>query len=229
MTQKKKLISFIAATIILLGFYLLWHASPIAQYTHVDSLLQIIEDIQEYRTLPLVFVGIYLIAGLTLFPMTVLNIVLVLVYGPWIGFGYAYIGNVLSALLTFCISRYLGHKSFQAISGQRIQSLSQLMAQKGIISVIFLRITPISFAILSMIAGISHIKTKDYLWGTLIGITPGIFLVCFFASKIQQLLYHPTFQDICILISGGFCLIIAWNWLYRRLKKVTGQEKNTWE
>ncbi len=229
MVSKTKIIALISILTVLIGFFLLWHITPLAQYTEARSLIQQIKELQEVPGLPFIIILAYLVAGLTLFPMTILNIALVIVFGPWIGFCYAYLGNVLSALLTFSIIRIFGHKPFHHLSGQKIRHISQLIAQRGVVSVVFLRITPISFAILSMIAGISHIRFKDYFLGSLIGVVPGIAIVCFFAGKIRQILSQPTLEDILILLVGGICIILLWNWLYRRLKKTAVNEQNIFD
>lgn len=219
MILKTKIIALVSIAIVLIGFYLIWHISPFAQYAEVSSLIQEIEKLQDYPAIPLICILIYLVAGLILFPMTLLNIAIVIVFGPWLGFCYAYLGNVLSALLTFSIVRTFGHKPFHYIFGQRIENISQLIAQKGVISVIFLRNTPISFAILSMVAGVSHINFKDFFWGNLIGIIPGITIVSFFTGKLIQILSHPNLQDIFVLLFGGICIILLWYLLFRKLKK----------
>jgi len=219
MILKTKIITLVSIAIVLIGFYLIWHISPFAQYAEVSSLIQEIEKLKNYPAIPLICILIYLVAGLILFPMTLLNIAIVIVFGPWLGFCYAYLGNVLSALLTFSIVRTFGHKPFHYIFGQRIENISQLIAQKGVISVIFLRNTPISFAILSMVAGVSHINFKDFFWGNLIGIIPGITIVSFFTGKLIQILFHPNLQDIFVLLLGGICIILLWYLLFRKLKK----------
>ncbi len=219
MILKTKIIALVSIAIVLIGFYLIWHISPFAQYAEVSSLIQEIEKLKNYPAIPLICILIYLVAGLILFPMTLLNIAIVIVFGPWLGFCYAYLGNVLSAILTFSIVRTFGHKPFHYIFGQRIENISQLTAQKGVISVIFLRNTPISFAILSMVAGVSHINFKDFFWGNLIGIIPGITIVSFFTGKLIQILSHPNLQDIFVLLLGGICIILLWYLLFRKLKK----------
>ena len=219
MILKTKIITLVSIAIVLIGFYLIWHISPFAQYAEVSSLIQEIEKLKNYPAIPLICILIYLVAGLILFPMTLLNIAIVIVFGPWLGFCYAYLGNVLSAILTFSIVRTFGHKPFHYIFGQRIENISQLTAQKGVISVIFLRNTPISFAILSMVAGVSHINFKDFFWGNLIGIIPGITIVSFFTGKLIQILSHPNLQDIFVLLLGGICIILLWYLLFRKLKK----------
>ena len=224
MILKTKIIALVSIAIVLIGFYLIWHISPFAQYAEVSSLIQEIEKLKNYPAIPLICILIYLVAGLILFPMTLLNIAIVIVFGPWLGFCYAYLGNVLSAILTFSIVRTFGHKPFHYIFGQRIENISQLTAQKGVISVIFLRNTPISFAILSMVAGVSHINFKDFFWGNLIGIIPGITIVSFFTGKLIQILSHPNLQDIFVLLLGGICIILLWYLLFRKLKKSAVEE-----
>ncbi|HMB32070.1 MAG TPA: VTT domain-containing protein [Desulfohalobiaceae bacterium] len=224
MILKTKIITLVSIAIVLIGFYLIWHISPFAQYAEVSSLIQEIEKLKNYPAIPLICILIYLVAGLILFPMTLLNIAIVIVFGPWLGFCYAYLGNVLSAILTFSIVRTFGHKPFHYIFGQRIENISQLTAQKGVISVIFLRNTPISFAILSMVAGVSHINFKDFFWGNLIGIIPGITIVSFFTGKLIQILSHPNLQDIFVLLLGGICIILLWYLLFRKLKKSAVEE-----
>jgi uncharacterized membrane protein YdjX (TVP38/TMEM64 family) len=80
--------------------------------------------------------------------------------------------------------------------------LSKRLAKKGIMSVITFRIIPIApFTVINLIAGASHIKFRDFLIGTIVGILPGIATLTIFAESLIQTIKNPSVEQILILLA----------------------------
>jgi uncharacterized membrane protein YdjX (TVP38/TMEM64 family) len=211
MSRKQyRILSVAAVGLALAGFTVLWHWSPLAGYADVGRLVRVLREVETHPALPFLFIGAYIGAGLTMFPMTVLNTAVVLICGPWHGLEYAYIGNFASALVTFWVVRFFGRGPLHSVSGGRILQLSEGLARRGVLSVILMRNIPVSFALISAAAAVSHIRFRDYLLGTAMGMLPGILVVCFLAGGIKEMIYRPRWEYIGLLFGAGLVLLYLW-------------------
>ncbi|MFX6226245.1 VTT domain-containing protein, partial [Acinetobacter baumannii] len=71
--------------------------------------------------------------------------------------------------------------------GPRINNLSRRFAQRGIAAMAVVRLLPIApFTVVNVVAGASHLGLRDYLLGTLIGMTPGIALTVVFSHNLAE-------------------------------------------
>lgn len=71
-----------------------------------------------------------------------------------------------------------------------------------------LRLLPVApFAIVNLVAGASHIRMRDFMIGTMLGMGPGIFLTVAFAHHFVASLRHPTAGSFAVLIGIGIVLI----------------------
>ena len=102
-----------------------------------------------------------------------------------------------------------------------MNELSRRLGQRGLLAVIAVRVLPVApFTVVNLVAGASHIRLRDFLLGTLIGMTPGIFAVTVFSDRLLTALRDPSPTAIATLvavvgvIAGG--AIAARGWLTRR-------------
>jgi uncharacterized membrane protein YdjX (TVP38/TMEM64 family) len=56
-----------------------------------------------------------------------------------------------------------------------------------VLAVIVIRMLPIApFAIVNMIAGASHLRIKDFVLGTMLGMLPGTLLIAFSVGQLER-------------------------------------------
>lgn len=210
--RNKGMTAVFCSLLLLLGLAMLWRWSPLAEYLNVESIRWIISELKSTVYLPLILLLAYLIAGMTMFPMTVLNTAAVLVVGPWKGFEYAYLGNLASALFTFLVVRYAGRERLQRISGPKLLGLSRRAANKGLLSIIILRNLPIGFTTASMAAAVSHVSFRDYLLGSMLGMLPAILLICLLAGSIYNFLLQPKLGLAVGVAIAAAAIFALWKW-----------------
>ena len=199
----------------------LWHWTPLREHIEVSSLVNYMEDFASGPlALPITMTG-FLIGGLLVMPVMILIAVTILAFGPWWGFWYALIGMTASAMLTFWIGRLLGRRVVDYLPGSRVHRISRALAAKGVLTVVALRIIPVApFSILNAMAGASHIRTRDFFMGTLLGEMPGLVGLALFLDQVTETIRHPGWNSILILV-GIACLMVfvAWGlsrWLSSR-------------
>ena len=84
-----------------------------------------------------------------------------------------------------------------------------------------MRIVPVApFTIINLVAGASHIKLRDFLLGTLIGLLPGISAIAILTDRMRATLEDPQPVTITILVLVSVAVIGASYFLSRYLVKL---------
>lgn len=197
------------ALIVLAG---LWQWTPLRELMDVTSLVDSLEEVANGPTALPVTVAGFLIGGLLVMPVMVLIAVTIFAFGPWWGFWYALIGMTASALLTFGIGRLLGRRLIDHLSGSWVHRISHTLARKGILTVVALRLIPVApFSILNAVAGASHIRTRDFFVGTVLGELPGLVSLALFLDQVTETIRHPGPGSILLLLVIAVGIVfIAW-------------------
>jgi uncharacterized membrane protein YdjX (TVP38/TMEM64 family) len=71
------------------------------------------------------------------------------------------------------------------------------------------------FAIVNMIAGATHIRLRDMVLGTALGMAPGTALIGLFSGQIVDALKHPDGRTIGLAVLT-VALIAAGGWALKR-------------
>jgi uncharacterized membrane protein YdjX (TVP38/TMEM64 family) len=180
---------------------------------------------REITTLPLlvaVSLGAHILAGMTMFPMSILNSVLALLLGPWKGFALAYSCNIISALFCYVVFRYLGRRPLQAISNEKIKNLSRKAGEHGFLFVFIMRNSPMAFGMVNMTAALTHVKFRDYFFGSILGMLPGTLAVCLLAGELKNMVIEPNISSVIVI---GLAIGILFL-LYKKMQKKNKQTKS---
>jgi uncharacterized membrane protein YdjX (TVP38/TMEM64 family) len=156
-----------------------------------------------------------------LVPVTLLIAATGIVFGPLMGAVYAIAGSILSAFTTYWLGEWLGRDTVRRLVGPRINRLSKRIARRGIIAMMIVRILPIApFTIVNIVAGASHIRLRDFLLGTLFGMTPGIVLTVTFVHNLAEVIRNPSPVSLAILalvVVSLLCVaLVLQRWLPRK-------------
>jgi len=178
----------------------LWRWTPANQWLRLDSILATAQWIRQQPLSPLLVLAVHIAGSLVIFPVTLMIIATVIVFGPWWGWVYSLLGAILSALITFGAGRLAGREIVSRISGSLANRISRRLSRAGIFTVITLRLIPVApFSIINIVAGISHIRLKDFILGTLIGMIPGITAIAVLADRIAASLRQPGLGSLATL------------------------------
>ncbi len=170
---RRRLLLLAAAMLAVVALAIGWTATPLRDWLDVDSVVSGLRRFGEAFG-PLAAALGFALAMTLAVPLTFLSLVALVAFGPWAGFGCAMAGALLGAAASYGIGAFLGHAVLVRLAGPRINMLSQRMARRGLVAVILVRLVPVApFAIINMVAGASHIRLRDLVLGTAIGITPG--------------------------------------------------------
>ena len=150
----------------------LWWRSGIA-LTEIPDLLEHWLNSACLLKAALIYILIYTVRPLVLFPATLLTIASGLIFGPWLGTLFTIVGENTSANLGFSLSRWFGRKLVKTHLSI-IDRWGEKLAQKGIIAVITMRLLMLPFDAVNFGCGLTAIQHRDFAIGTFIGILPSL-------------------------------------------------------
>jgi phosphatidylserine/phosphatidylglycerophosphate/cardiolipin synthase-like enzyme/membrane protein DedA with SNARE-associated domain len=198
-----------------------WRWGPLHQWLNIDTMAAAASALEGEPSAPLWVLAVYVFASLATMPITVLIVVTALVFGPAAGFGYALTGSLLASGVTFALGRRLGRDTVRRLAGARLNELSRRLGDGGVLAVLVLRLVPVApFTLVNLVAGATHLRARDFLLGTALGMTPGILAVTVFSDRLAVALWHPSALTLGLL-AGAVVLIAAgafviYRWLARR-------------
>lgn len=136
---------------------------------------------------PWLVLAAVLLASIVAVPLGVIIVACALLLGPWPATAYVLTGATVGGVVSYGVGNYLGHDGLQRFAGERINRISRRLAERGLLSVIIIRLLPIApFAIVNMIAGASHLRLRDFIPGTLIGMLPGTLIIAFSVGQVVR-------------------------------------------
>jgi phospholipase D1/2 len=189
---------------------LAWRHTALGEWLDLGT---IVADSKGFEMQPLAVLTMfaaYVIGGLMLVPVTLLIGVTVLVFGPIEGALYAIVGALASAASTYAIGRVLGRDVVRRIAGRRLNALSRRLAAKGLLAMTLVRMLPLApFSVVNVVAGASHIGWRDFLLGTLFGMTPGIVVIATFIDRTVAVVQDPGPHTITVLVAVAILACVA--------------------
>jgi uncharacterized membrane protein YdjX (TVP38/TMEM64 family) len=141
---------------------------------------------------PLVF-GVFFVSGLIAIPINLLLVAGTIVIGPLATFICGLLGALGSAAITFGLGNIVGKPILEKFAGERFQSLSEKVGSRGVFSVALIRIVPIApFVVINMVAGFSRLRFSTFIWGSLLGMAPGMLGVVLVTYQIESAIADPS-------------------------------------
>lgn len=198
--------ALLAAVLLVLA----WRYTPLADWTRLDQLIEPMRAIAASPWAPVATLGIYVLGGLLMFPITVLIAVTAMAFGPWEGVLYAMVGSIAGALAGYAVGRLAGGRapSGWRIRGGRVGRMIRLFADNGIMGVAGLRMLPIApFTLINLAAGAARIRFMDFLIGSAIGLGPGIVAFNLMGVQLGTVLASGEPRDLgllALLLAGWF-------------------------
>ena len=172
----------------------------------------------------MILVASFVMAGFLLVPVTALVIGTVVAFGPFLGFVYALLGSLASALAAYGVGAQIGRRNVLRMAGRRVSQISRRLAKRGLLTVIVVRVVPVApFTVVNLIAGASHIRFQDFLAGTLFGMTPGIVAIVLLVDRVSASIRAPSPENILTLVAVAvgvvLGVVVLSRWLLRRAER----------
>jgi len=195
---------------LLLGLGAAWCWTPLKHWLELETIVQWGTYISEYRLAPLFVIVAYTLGGLVVFPVTLLVVATAIAFQPLTAFTYSLAGCIASAMVLFWVGHVVGKETVRKIAGKRLDSLSHQLSCQGLITIITIRVFPIGpYSVVNFVAGASHIKFRDYVIGTVIGLIPGILAITMLGDSLGDAIRHPGPKSIAVLAALVLVIIFV--------------------
>lgn len=204
---------------LLLGLSLIWAHGDGREALQAQTLLPRLQALGQALG-PLGVIGVMTMALVLAVPLMLMTVLALAALGPALGMTCTLTAGVLASGLSHSIGHGLGHAALRELAGPRLQAISQALAARGLMAVILIRWLPIApFALVNMVAGASHIRLRDMLLGTLLGMLPATLVLAFFMDALIQAWHEANAADGARLLGALLVLAVAAGLLRRWMRR----------
>ena len=142
---------------------------------------------------PVVATAVFTLACLAMVPVVALTVAAGLAFDPWLALCIAWSGSVAAAALGYAVGSLLWRDAVRRLAGERLSSVSRAIGRRGILASAVLRVVPVApFMLVNLVAGASHVRARDFVVGTALGMLPGALLLIVAADRLAAALRRPT-------------------------------------
>ncbi|WP_314959944.1 VTT domain-containing protein [Bradyrhizobium cosmicum] len=220
MWRTKTLIGIASIAVALVGLAMAWSYTSLSDLADAGRISTLLSAYSQSVWGPAFAIAAFVVGGLAVFPVLVLIAATAAALGPWLGFVTALAGVLLSACILFVIGRGLGRERLQQLLGRRAARIQERVVGKGVLAVVIIRMIPIApFSLVNVVAGASTLPLRDFLVGTLLGMTPGILAMAVLGAQIADLARNASWSSILLLalaflgwlgVCAGAQFVAAW-------------------
>ncbi|HYL89495.1 MAG TPA: VTT domain-containing protein [Burkholderiales bacterium] len=215
--EKPAWAKLVLLTLVVLGLTAVWRWTPLAHAMSAETVLDWAQDFSAHWWAPLVLMAAYTPACLVMFPRPLVTLASVIAFGPWLGFTYALVGIVASAMVTYAIGRRMRRDTVRRLAGPKLDRMIEVLKRYGLLAMTLLRLVPIApFAVESIVAGAIHMRLRHVVLGTAIGLLPGTLATTIFGDAIETALtgtgdVNWWLVGIAVsLLAGGIVAVKRW-------------------
>jgi phospholipase D1/2 len=217
---KKFLTRLFVFFLLLLALSMAWRWTPLKEAINLETVVQWQQSLKDHPTAFFWVASAYLIGGLVLFPVTILNVATVVTFGPVTGNAYALAGWLFSAAMSFGIGRTAGSTTIQKIPRLRLNPVFHEAGRHGFVTVLSMRIVPLApFTVINLIIGASGIGFRDFILASLVGRIPGIVTLTLFGVQLEYFLRRPGLQSLALLALAALLMLLVATWFYRHFSR----------
>ncbi|WGD29504.1 VTT domain-containing protein [Ancylobacter sp. WKF20] len=202
--RKRWLVALGVAALVVVGLLIAWAYSPLSE---PERIIAALDSIAHRPWAPAFMVGVFIVAGFLIFPVSVLIVATVALFGGWTGALIAGIGAMASALATYGIGRRLGSGLVRRFIGPRINRIRRRLTESGVLAVATVRMVPVApFTVVNLVAGAAGVRFLDYTAGTALGLLPGLVVLTALGRQIVDVISQPSLGSVAML--AGF--VVLW-------------------
>lgn len=134
-----------------------------------------------------VFVVLYALATVLLVPGSATTITAGVVYGIVPGAMVAVAGATVGSTVAYAIARGAGRGAAEAVVAPHIPRVEAWLADRQFRSILVMRLLPVvPFNVFNYAAGLTPVRPRPYIAGTVLGLVPGALLLAAVGSSATQ-------------------------------------------
>ena len=187
------------------------------QLKHIDfkHLKRFIKSYGKFSSL--CFIIIYSLKPiLFVVPTSLLTVLAGNIFGPFIGLALSMISSFIAATLAFYLASFFGKPFVDKIIGDKALKLDENIEKNGFIIMLLMRLSIVfPYDALCYASGLTKIKYRDFILGTMIGILPEMAVYSFMGKNIA----HPFSIRFILPILLVMLLAVISYYVYKKYKK----------
>jgi phospholipase D1/2 len=204
---RTRLLGMAAGLAAVAALWAIWQFTPIEELGDPASVASYLNKSDSKLGSVIATLSIFVLGGLLFFPVTVLVAASAMVLGPWLGFGTAFLGTLLSAAACFAVGRRMHPSVARWIPQSNRRILDRALKDRAVVAVAIIRNVPIApFSAVNLLAGQTQIGLLPFLLGTAVGMAPGVAVLTLMGDRLRVLWSDPSVGNI-LLLAGA---IVVW-------------------
>ncbi|MCB8887571.1 TVP38/TMEM64 family protein [Vreelandella malpeensis] len=213
--MSRTLVKGFALLLLLVALGVGWHWLEQSDWMSTQRLNAAIAYLGQWQREPWMFAAVILLYNallLLMFPLTVLVVATAMLFGTTWGFGYALLGTLSFSVLSYWVGHWLGREALIRYGGRHLRGLSGYLSKRGVRTMILFNLLPIApFIMTNMLAGAFHLRFRDYMLGSTLGIIPWLVSVIFLGSQLGALFNAGDHQEMVLALAGvAVALVLLW-------------------
>ena len=211
-------LTFATAVVALTALAALWQFTPVADVITPGRVTHWAREFAGNVWAPLIVLAAYTPAAMVMFPRPLITLFAVVAFGPWLGFGYAMSGILISAFVTYVIGMRMDRGTVRRLAGPKLNRIIAVLRRRGIVALTALRLVPLApFAIVGVVAGAIRVKLRDFMLATAFGMLPGTLAAAVFGDHLEVALRDPSEVNLwlvaAVLMALGIATLLVRRWL----------------
>ncbi|MGD8776902.1 MAG: TVP38/TMEM64 family protein, partial [Syntrophobacterales bacterium] len=184
----------------LIGLSAAWRWTPLGEWLSLERISGWIDHLRGSPSAPFIILGGYIVGSLVLVPVTLMILATAFAFGPLAGAVYSLVGCLMAAALTYALGHILGRDKVRRLAGSRLDRVNRRIADHGLVSILTVRLLPVApYTVVNIVAGASHIGFRDFVFGTILGMAPGILAITVFERQLEVAIREPGAGSITLL------------------------------
>jgi len=214
-SMRKPLIKAVIVLVVLVTALVAVYSSPLVSYLKQMTAIQ--GQLAELGwAAPLIFMlatAVLVAVGVPRLPLCTIGGV---VFGFWTGLFLSQAGNLIGAYGTFIFVRW-GGRDFVIRKWPKVDRLSHIFRRMGIPAVIAARQLPVGGVLINAVLGVTPVKHRDFVIGTILGNLPEAIPFTLFGSGA---IYASRVKGIACIVFAVAMLAIIWYMAAKHAQKM---------
>jgi uncharacterized membrane protein YdjX (TVP38/TMEM64 family) len=170
------------------------------------------------------FIGVYIIVvALSLPGATILTLSAGAIFGSVNGTLIVNVGATLGAVLAFLAARFVFRDWVQEKFGEKLKPFNEGFSKNALNYILFLRLVPLfPFFLVNLVSGLTQVRLRVYLLGTMFGILPGSFVYANAGSNLARI--NSLSEIASVEVLGAFALLGVFVLIPTIYKRIQGRK-----
>lgn len=183
------------------------HWLHVEDYAAPEKLAALFDRMSDNPWMPIIIIGIYVVSGVFLFPVSVLSLATAMTYEPLMAVSISLTGAMLNAIVYYGGGYLLHLWGLRRAAKNFLPKIKKLLDRGGVAGVAVVHMVPVApYSVVNLSLGIMAVPFVTYLLGTFIALLPGMVIRSFLGDALRDILERPDAQSIAYIIAG----IAAW-------------------